>query len=475
MKTLYVYKSLPVLALTVLLGACQSYREVDQAAAQAKLPLTPPDFELDGRLQASAPVARWWEQLQDARLEALIDHALADNRDLAQAEAALSESRALLGQARAELLPTVDAKLGTQRDRMPQAVNPLRPGALLQTYDAGLDVAWEADLFAGRLGAAVKAGRATLAERAAALHAAQVSIAAETASAYIALRGSQYQLAVARRNAEVQRQTFELTQTLLDVGQGNRFDLTRAGAQLALTEARIPVLQAELDVALNRLGVLTGQGSDALRELLDEAAVLPSLPGSVGVGDVQTLLQRRPDIQQREAALRSATAQYNIAVADLYPRIVFNGGLGFLSTDWSTLGSDDTEVFTFAPSLQWGGLNWQRAQARIDAADARTQSELAAFEQQVLLALEETDNALHRFSAEEQRRLKLLEAARLGNNAAAIARESFEVGSSDFLGVLDAERSQLEVEAQLAQSETQLLLNLIAVYRTLGGGWTVAR
>lgn len=474
MTFMHTSKVLSTLGLAAFLSACHSYLDVEQASTLATLPDTPATLALEGRLQAAAPVAEWWEQMQDPQLQALIDYALTHNRELAQAEASLSESRAILGQARAALLPTLDASVGTQRDQVPAAINPLRP-ATLQTYDAGLDVAWEADLFTGRLGNAVKAGRATLEEREAALEAAQVSVAAETASAYVALRGSQYQLAVAERNAQVQRQTYELTETLNEVGQGDLFDLTRASAQLALTEARIPSLQAGVHVALNRLGVLSGQGSEALRALLDEAPALPTLPASVAVGDVQTLLQRRPDIRQREAALRGAAAQYNIAVADLYPRIVFSGSLGFLSTNWSDLGRDSSEVFSFAPSLQWGGLNQRRAQARIDAADARTLGQVAAFEQQVLVALEETDNALRRFSLEEQRRLKLLEAASLSAQAAAFARERFEVGSSDFLGVLDAQRSQLDVEAQLAQSETQLLLNLVEVYRALGGGWATTQ
>src|SRR5690606_8004696 len=137
----------------------------------------------------------------------------------------------------------------------------------------------------GRLGNAVKAGRANLVERESALRAVQVSVAAEVAASYVSLRGIQYQLEVARRNAEVQRQTYELTQRLQEVGQGDLFDVSRAQAQLALTEARIPALEAAQRVALNRLGVLTGQGSDALREMLNEVRPLPSLPPSVAVGD----------------------------------------------------------------------------------------------------------------------------------------------------------------------------------------------
>jgi multidrug efflux system outer membrane protein len=466
-----ILKRFTVLALPLALAACHSYIDVDQAASLATLPEASAQFELEGRLAAQEPVRDWWEQLQDEDLENLITQALEHNKDLAIAAGSLAESRALLRQAGAELFPTVDASVGSSRDKYPTAINPVRPSSIMQTYNATLDTSWEVDLFTGRLGNAVKAGRANLQEREAALRATQVSVAAEVASAYVSLRGNQYLLDVARRNAGVQRQTFELTQTLQDAGQGDLFDVSRAQAQLALTEARIPALEAAVRVALNRLGVLTGQGSEPLRALLNEVQPLPSLPASVAVGDPRALLQRRPDISQMEAALQLSAAQYNIAVADLYPRIVFNGSLGFLATDWSDLGRSSSDVFSFAPSLQWGGLNQGRAQARIAAADARTQSQVAAFEQQVLLALEETDNALRQFTREEERRTKLVEAAQASAQAANYARQRFEVGASDFLSVLDAERSQLEVDAQLAESETQLLLNLVSVYKTLGGGW----
>ncbi|HWK53206.1 MAG TPA: efflux transporter outer membrane subunit [Hyphomicrobiales bacterium] len=470
-----ILKSFTVLALPLALAACHSYLDVDRAAALATLPDTAAQFELEGRLAAQEPVSDWWNQLQDAALEQLLEQAFAHNQDLAMAQASLAESRALLRQAGAERFPTLDASVGGTRDKLPTAINPLRPGSIMQTYDATLDTSWEVDLFTGRLGNAVKAGRANLAEREAALRAAQVSVAAEVASAYVSLRGNQYLLDVAQRNAQVQRRTFELTQTLQQAGQGDLFDVSRAQGQLALTESRIPALEAAVHVALNRLGVLTGQGSEALRGLMNQVQPLPSLPASVAVGDPRALLQRRPDISQMEAALQLSAAQYNIAVADLYPRIVFNGSLGFLATDWSDLGRESSEVFSFAPSLQWGGLNQGRAQARIAAADARTQSQVAAFEKQVLLALEETDNALRRFTREEERRAKLQEAAQASAQAANFARQRFEVGASDFLSVLDAERSQLEVDAQLAESETQLLLNLVSVYKALGGGWEVAQ
>lgn len=462
------------IALPLLLSACQSYRDVDGAAAQAQLPLTT-QFAAEGRISAEQPVAQWWAQLQDAQLDKLIATALAHNHDIRIAAASLEESRALLRQARANRLPTLDARVGGQRDKVPEAFAVGRPQAIMETWQAGFDTAWEVDLFEGRLGNAVQLGRAQAQAREADLHAIQVSIAAEVATTYIALRGNQYLLQVARSNAGVQQQTHELTRTLEEVGQGDTLDVARAEAQLALTEAQIPALEAEVQVSLNRLGVLTGQGKGALDTTLAEPRSLPGLPAMIGVGQPLDLLRRRPDIRSAEALLRGSVAEYNIAVADLYPRIVFTGSLGYLASDWSDLGRSETQTFAFAPALQWGGLNQGRAQARIAAADARTTGQLAVFEQRVLRALEETASALERFTQEEARRLRLLAAAQASTQAASFARERFELGSGDFLNVLDAQRSQLDVDAQLAQSETQLLLNLVAIYRVLGGGWETAQ
>ena len=256
-----------------------------------------------------------------------------------------------------------------------------------------------------------------------------------------------------------------------EVGRGDQLDSARAEAQLKLTRASIPSLKAQINLSINRLAVLSGEAPETLRTQLTVDQPLPSLPTALAVGDPLSLLQRRPDIQAAEQALKGAVAEYNVRVADLYPRISLDGSLGYLSTDWSRLGEEPTETFVFAPSIRWAAFDLGRVHAHINAADARAQARLAEFEQSVQRALEETDNALQNFSREEERRATLQQAARASTQAARFARQKFEIGSGDFFSVLDAERSQLDINAQLAQSETQLLLNLIAIYKALGGGW----
>lgn len=461
-----------LLALPFTLSACSQYKSVEQAQDSAQLPTPAAEFHLEGRFHNQQPVADWWAQLNDQQLNQLIDQALAHNHDIRIAQASLRESRALLRHSRMDWFPTVEAEVGGNREKLSEDIRPAGSPRISETYHAGFDASWELDLF-GRINNQVKLSQAQLDARLADVRSAQITIAAEVASAYITLRGNQYLLAVAENNVRNQQESYRLVQAFAEVGRSDQFDIARARAQTEVTQARIPGLQAEVNIALNRLGVLTNQPSPELKAQLAQSQSLPSLPTAVAVGNPLEMLKRRPDIRRAEFALRGAVAEYNVRVADLYPRVTFNGGLGYLSSDWSRLGEDETERFSFAPSIHWAAFNLGRVQAQIDAADARTQTRVAEFELSLLRALEETDNALQNFSREEERRARLQDAAQASTQAARFARQRFEIGTSDFLSVLDAERSQLDISAQLAQSETQLLLNLIAVYKALGGGWQV--
>jgi multidrug efflux system outer membrane protein len=465
-----LFFSVGLLASGVMLSACSSYKSVDTAAQQAQMPVLGENFSLEGRFQAAEPEVAWWQQLDDEPLKQLVDLALDHNRDIRVAQASLVESRALLRNSRFDWFPTVEADVSANRQKTSTDLLPPVAETISETYQAGFDAYWELDLF-GRTSQQVNLSEAQLAARFANLHAVQVSIAAEVAGSYIALRGSQYLLQVAQNSERNQEESFNLTQKFAEVGRGDQLDISRAQAQLELTRAHIPTLQAQIRIAQNRLAVLTHQSAEHVAVVVAKNTALPSLPTTLAVGNPLGLLQRRPDIQYAEQALKGAVAEYNVRVADLYPRITLNGSLGYLSTDWSRLGETPTETFIFAPSIRWAAFNLGRVHTQIDAADARTQARIAEFEQTVLRALEETDNALQNFSREEERRQRLQQAAAASSQAAYYARQKFEIGSGDFLSVLDAERSQLNVNAQLAQSETQLLLNLVAVYKALGGGW----
>lgn len=461
--------AVPALALTTLLAACSGFKNVDKAPQQAQLHL-PEQFNQVAGSHTQQPVATWWAQLDDATLKQLVGDALARNHDIRIAQASLVEARALLRNSQLNRLPSVQAKVAGRREKSSEDLLATNAEAINETFQAGFDASWELDLF-GRVHNQVSLNKAQLAAREAELRGAHVSVAAEVAATYISLRGHQYLLQVAEDSARVQGESLALTQRFVEVGRGDPLDSARAEAQLELTRAATPGLRARIDSDINRLAVLSGTAPETLRISLATSQPLPSLPTTLAVGDPLSLLQRRPDIQAAEQALKGAVAEYNVRVADLYPRISLDGSLGYLSTEWSRLGEEPTKTFVFAPSIRWAAFDLGRVQAHIDAADARAQARLAEFELSVQRALEETDNALQNFSREEERRAALQHAARASTQAARLARQKFEIGSGDFINVLDAERSQLDINAQLAQTETQLLLNLIAIYKALGGGW----
>lgn len=464
-----LFATVPALTLATLLAACSGFKNVDKAPQQAQLHV-PEQFNLVTGTDTQQPVAGWWAQLDDDALKQLVNDALVRNHDIRIAEASLAEARALLRNTQLYRLPSVQAQVAGRREKTSEDLLPPNAETISETFQAGFDASWELDLF-GRIHNQVRLNKAQLAAREANLRAAHVSVAAEVAATYISLRGHQYLLQVAEDSVRVQGESLSLTRRFAEVGRGDQLDSARAEAQLELTRASIPNLKAQIDSSINRLAVLSGKAPETLRTHLAAFQPLPSLPTTLAVGDPLSLLQRRPDIQAAEQALKGAVAEYNVRVADLYPRVRLDGSLGYLSTDWSRLGEEPTETFIFAPSIRWAAFDLGRVQAHINAADARAQARLAEFEQSVQRALEETDNALQNFSREEERRATLQQAARASTQAARFARQKFEIGSGDFFSVLDAERSQLDINARLAQSETQLLLNLIAIYKALGGGW----
>lgn len=470
MKSIKLIRIFSIALLPFVISACSGFKSVENAQQLAQVPAASAAFNLPQGANAQQPVAAWWAQLQDAQLNQLITESLQHNHSVRIAQSSLQESRAYLRDSKLDRYPTVEANASTTRQRQSVDVSGDASAPITETYQAGFDASWELDIF-GRVRNGVELSRAQVAAREADLQAAQVSVAAEVAAAYVSLRGNQYLLDVALRNVLNLEETLQLAQRFEEVGRGDQLDVARAESQLELTRSTIPTLHSQVNIALNRIGVLTGEPTAELKARLSQTQSLPEIPASFAVGSPADLLKRRPDVRRAEHALAGSVAEYNIRVADLYPTVSFTGGLGYLSTDWGRLGNNETETFSFTPRIHWAAFNLARVNAQIDAADARTQQRVAEFEQRMLIALEETDNALQNFSREEERRRGLQRALAASNQAAFFARKRFEVGSSDFLTVLDAERSQLNVSAQLAQSDMQVLLNLVAVYKALGGGW----
>lgn len=425
---------------------------------------------LETTYSAGNGVASFWENFEDAALDRLVDEALAANYDLRIAVTRITEARALRRDAAFDLAPSLQAGGGYTRTRTANLQT--LPGAARESeyYDAGFDALWELDFF-GRVRRGVEASNAELGSTEAALRDAQVAVTAEVTRTYFELRGFQQQLDVARRNVANQRSTLDLAQARLDAGSGTEFDTARAQAQLSATLGSIAPLEAAVARAIHRLSVLVGREPGALRTELTPPQELPPLPRIVPVGDPAGMLRRRPDIRIAERQLAGATARIGVAVADLFPRVTFTGSAGYVAGSSGALGDGGTDAHTLAPGISWAIFDLGHVQARIAASKARREGALLRYEQTVLGALEETENSLVTHARARERLVHDEDAVRASATAADLARIRYENGASDFLQVLDAERTQLESEDRLARSRTEAATSLIAVFKALGGGW----
>ncbi len=460
----------------LLAAACAAILSACAVGPNYKKPDTPVAQQFAGAesgtyTTAQQAQAQFWTQFGDDTLDQLVSDALTANHDLRIALGHLAEARAARRESLFNLAPTVTAQAGHSTQLVPQA----QAGYPLSAsyYDAGFDATWELDLF-GRVRRGVEARKAQLQGAEATLQDAQVSVIAEVARTYFELRGEQTQLAVAERNVVNQTDTLKLTQARLEAGRSTELDTSRAQSQLSSTLATIAPLQAAVARSIHRLSVLTGRGPDALTGLLSTPHDLPDLPKIVAVGDPATLLRRRPDIRVAERNLASSTALVGVAIGDLFPKVTFNGNFTYAASAPGNLGTAPSRSYVIGPGISWAAFDLGRVQAQVAQARARDDVALAGYEQTVLRALEETENALVTHARARDSLTHVADAAEASATAARLARTRYEGGYVDFLEVLDAERTQLEAEDRLAQSRTDTATSLIAVYKALGGGWEQA-
>jgi outer membrane protein, multidrug efflux system len=411
---------------------------------------------------------QFWKQFGDETLDKLVDDSLNANHDLRIAVGRLAEARAARHQSLYDLAPTVTAAGGHTTQKFPQAQTGFPFTA--SYYDVGFDATWELDLF-GRVRRGVEASKDQLQGAEANLHDAQVSVIAEVARTYFELRGQQNELAVAKRNVENQQSTFQLTDARLKAGRGTEFDTSRASSQLSTTLATIDPLEAAVQRSIHRLSVLTGRDPNALQGLLSPMQNMPELPKTLAVGDPGAMLRRRPDIRVAERQLASASAEIGVAVGDYFPKVTFTGSFGYDAQTLNGLGTSASKAYSIGPGISWAAFDLGRVHARVAGAKARNSTALAQYEQTVLKALEETENALVTHARARDQLVHAADAAQSSAAAAQLARVRYEGGIVDFLEVLDAERTQLVAEDQLAQTRTDTATSLIAVYKALGGGW----
>jgi len=410
-------------------------------------------------------LTNWWTTLNDPVLTSLIEQAVSNNLDLKQATSKVREARARRGISQAGLFPTLDASGTATRSKSTGS------SATNSFYSIGFDAGWEVDIFGG-VRRAVEAADADLAASQEDLRDVLVSLTAEVALNYLDTRTYQARLAVAEENLAIQQQTYDLTQSRWQAGLSNELALQQARYNLESTRAQIHTLRSSLEEAKNRLAVLTGQIPGGVHELLAETKPIPVIPPTVAVGVPAETLRQRPDIRMAERNLAAQTARIGVSTADLYPKFRLAGSIGLESLKSADLFKSASEAWSIGPSVSWNIFDAGAIRQNIEVQFAIQEQYLLAYEAAVLGALEEVENALTAYAEEQLRRERLLDAVDAARQAEALAANQYNAGLVDFTTVLDAQRSLLSFQDQLAESDGTVTSNLIRLYKALGGGWS---
>jgi NodT family efflux transporter outer membrane factor (OMF) lipoprotein len=417
-------------------------------------------------------LSRWWTTFGDPTLDTLIVRAVEQNLDLKAASARVREARAARGIATADRLPTVNATGGYSRNLVSEngPLGPLVGGDEFDDFQVGFDAGWELDLF-GRVRRNVEAANAQWAATVEGRRDVLVRLLADVARNYVELRAAQRRLTIATHNLAAQEDTLRLTRIRREAGTTGDFDVVRAESQMQQTQAILPTLRLQIRVLIYATSVLLGEQPASLeRELIDHRPIPAALP-SIPLGLPSDLLLRRPDIRGAERALIASNARIGVAEADLYPRFSLTGQFALDATKLSNLTDGGSQGFAFGPSFRWNLFDAGRTKSNVRGQEARDEQAVLRYRQVILGALQEVETALARYETEQARRQSLNAAVTASSRAVELAKIQYAEGSLDLVGVLDAQRSLYAAQDLLAQSDAQASSQLIAVYKSLGGGW----
>lgn len=416
-----------------------------------------------------APASTLWARFGSPELDALIARALEANTTIAQADARLAETRALSGLEIYSWFPTVTAEGGTERSQT-SSRDPFSQPVLgrFETWRVGFDAVWEIDLFGG-LRSEQRAIRRRTEADAAALADVRLSIVAETAQSWFALIGARERLALRRRQLENLDENVAILRASVVAGRATALDLAQAEAQARTLAAVVPGSEADVVREEQRLAVLTAWPVATLRAQLTSVTPIPRLPEIVASGTPEQWLQRRPDIRAAERELAAANADVGEAIADYFPKLELLGSFGWTAGSRRQLGDPAAERWRYGPALRWSFLNIGRVRQSVKAAEARADGAVARYQETVLRALEETENALAGFRAANQAEAELRAAAAAAGEAAGLAQLRYDAGASDYLAVLDAERTRLDLQDRHVQAATARATALAALYKALAG------
>jgi len=459
------------LAAASLLGLCGCASLKTFGQAQSDGVAVPAKWKAAGsnvKPLDTAALAKWWQRFRDPVLNQLVTEAQATSPDLRTALSRIRESRARRGVQVANLFPTVNAGATGRTSRDDNRQTGVSSS---ESYGASADLSWEIDLF-GRNRENIKAASADLAQAQENYYGAQVALTADVAEAYISLRQAEAQLRVVENSLKTREETFDITKWREQAGVGSGLDTLQLTSTLEQARATIPSLRQTISQTRNQLSLLAGRPPGALDSLLGRSREIPLPPARIAVGIPAETLRQRPDVRAAERAIEAAIARRRSANAERYPSLSLSGTIGVDALKAGRIFSPENTAASILGSLSAPIFDAGRIRQNINIQSEVEKQALIAYETTVLTALSEVENALIAVQRNAERLVILEKATSSARQAETLARQQYDAGQVDLLVVLEAQRTLLSSEDQLATTRADQASAHIQLYRALGGGWS---
>lgn len=473
-----------VLAATGLLSSC-SMVGPDYVTPTAAVSPTWIKQDIPGVKPQKADLSAWWTVFNDPVLNKLITEARSQNLSLQVAGTRIFEARAQLGIATSAEYPQLQQAKGNLNQQQISAFAPNTSPVIdrsFATTGIGFDMGWELDVW-GKFRRGVESGMANLESSVAAYDDVLVSLTAEVARAYVLIRSAEARIQAARDNLKIQERTLQIADALYSGGLINELDYLQAEGLLSNTLATIPPLEADLRQAKNGLSVLLGKPPGAIDSYLTEPRPIPVAPAEVAVGLPAELLRRRPDIRLAERQLAAQSALIGVAKAELYPHFSLLGTISLSASDaamtYASMGGSSLgQVFnaksfqySIGPSMSWNLFNYGRIKNQVRVEDARFQTLVGAYRNTVLVAAKEAEDATAGYLNAQKQRDQLLKSFAAAKRSTDLSLYQYSEGLVDYQRVLDSQRTLVTSQAALVNTTGNIAINLVALYKALGGGW----
>jgi NodT family efflux transporter outer membrane factor (OMF) lipoprotein len=471
-----------LLALSLVISGCTMVGPdyVKPSAPDPKEWLDSTDPKIESK---AADFSAWWTVFNDPMLNTLVNSAYQQNLTLQVTGIRILEARAQLGIAVGNQYPQTqqgfgDATVEKTSRNLPNAISAER---FAYVYDVGFDAAWELD-FWGKFRRAVQAGVADLQASIADYDDNLVFLTSEVARTYINLRTFEERLAVARANTKIQTESLRLAQAQFDAGAVTELDVFQSRALLRSTEATIPGFESEIRQAKNALAILLGKLPGEIDAMLAGPGRIPQMPAEIAVGIPAELLRRRPDIRLAERQLAAQSAQIGVAKADLFPRFSLFGSIGYTTAGstnppqsnnagLSDMFKNKSFGYSAGPSITWDLFNYGRITNSIRVEDARFQELAVDYENTVLQAVQEVEDAMIAYLRTQDQVAFLADAVEAYKSSVDLSTLQYKEGLVDFQRVLDAQQNLVQQQDNWVVTTGDVGLSLISLYKALGGGW----